>query len=377
MKKSIWTLLLVSFLVAESTAQVNKILDPNFDNIEKKIKKTGAIELATEWYSPDGTPPADIFEVDAKKDEVSIPLNIRGRAETKEGQHYAGILAYSEREKLPRTYIQTKMPKKLVEGKRYCLKMHVQLSDISKYAVDNIGMYLSSKAIKAKDIEEYDITPQLTHSGNMIVEDMFDWVEVCQPFTADGTERYVTIGNFAPQTAIKSQKMRRPREFKVPQTRDAYYFVDAVSVIALGHLEVPCDCQVEPETGPELDVVYTKNVSTDIEGTPTERIEHSVIHFKKNLSILGESDKEAIDRVAKILEENPEINIELVGHSAKTELESLSNERAKAVYTYLVTDKSIDANRVSHRGDAYNSPKVDGMDSQANAENRRVEISVK
>jgi len=377
MKNSIVAVIMTFILGATGAAQVNKVGNPNFDNVEKKIKGPGQLTLALEWYSPEGTPEADLYEVGSKKEEVSIPLNVRGRCETKEGEHYAGFLAYSEREASPRTYLQTKLPKKLVEGKRYCLKMNVQLSDISKYAVDNIGMYVSSKGIRAKDIEAYDIAPQLTHSGNLIVEDMFDWVEVCQPFTADGTERYVTIGNFAPQTAVKTKKMRRPREFKIPQTRDGYYFVDAVSVIALGHLEVPCDCQVIPETGPELDVVYTKNVSTDIEGTPEERLAHMVIHFKKNLAILGDQDRSSADKVADILTENPNMNIELVGHAAQTELEEVGAERAKAVYTYLVTEKGIDANRINHKGDAYNNPKVDGMDAQANAENRRVEFIVR
>lgn len=377
MKNSIVAVAMSLLIGGSVTAQINKIANPNFDNVLKKIKAPGQLTMATEWYSPEGTPEADLYEVGAKKETVSIPLNVRGRCETKEGEHYAGFMAYSEREASPRTYLQTKLPKKLVEGKRYCLKMHVQLSDISKYAVDNIGMFVGAKAIKAKDIEAYDITPQLTHSGNLIVEDMFDWVEVCQPFTADGTERYVTIGNFAPQAAVKSKKMRRPREFKIPQTRDSYYFIDAISVIALGHLETPCDCQVIPETGPELDVVYTKNVSTDIEGTPEEMIEHVVIHFKKNLAILGDQDKAYADKVADILTANGGLNIELVGHSAQVELETLGADRAKAVYTYLVTKKGIDANRINHRGDAYNSPKVDGMDAHANAENRRVEFIVK
>ncbi len=377
MKNSILAMTVVLILGVSVTAQVNKIPNPNFDNVEKKVKTPGQLTLALEWYSPEGTPEADLYEVGAKKQTIAVPLNVRGRCETKEGEHYAGFMAYSEREASPRTYLQTKLPKKLVEGKRYCLKMHVQLSDISKYAVDNIGMFVGAKAIKAKDIEAYDISPQLTHSGNLIVEDMFDWVEVCQPFTADGTERYVTIGNFAPQAAVKSKKMRRPREFKIPQTRDGYYFIDAVSVIALGHLETPCDCQVIPETGPELDVVYTKNVSTDIEGTPEEKLAHVVIHFKKNLSILGEQDKASADKVAEILTANPTISIELIGHSAQIELETLGADRAKAVYAYLVTEKVIDANRINHRGDAYNNPKVEGMDAHANAENRRVEFIVK
>lgn len=378
MKKSIFSgVVVLCFLASGVTAQINKITNPDFSDVSKKIKAPGQIEMSMGWYSPEGTPPADLYQEGSKKQEVAIPLNVRGRCESKDGDHYAGFMAYSEREAKPRTYMQTKLPKKLVAGKRYCLKMHVSLSDLSKYATDNIGMYVSAKAIKAKDIDAYDIKPQLTHSGNMIVDDQFDWVKVCQTFKADGTERYVTIGNFAPQSAVKVKKMRRPREFKVPQTRDAYYFVDAISVIAVGHLEEPCDCQVVPESGPELEVVYTKNVSAELEGTPQEIIEHTVIHFQKNLYGINDHDKEMVDNVAKLMSENADISIELIGHTAAAELEKLADDRAKAIYTYLTTDKGVDANRIDYKGVGYAEPKSEGEDAHANAENRRVEFKVK
>ncbi len=91
---------------------------------------------------------------------LTAPDNVKGRAESKDGANYAGLMAYSEREAQPRTYIQTKLEKKLLPGKKYCIKMHVQLSDLSKYAIGDLGMYISSKAIKLKDIENYDIQPQ-------------------------------------------------------------------------------------------------------------------------------------------------------------------------------------------------------------------------
>ena len=358
-------------------AQVNKIVNPNFDEVTKKIKDLGGVENSVGWYSPLEMEPADIFLTELKKGPVMIPENIRGRAETVEGSNYAGILAYSEREAQPRTYLVNKMEKKLVAGKTYCVTMHLSLSDLSKYSCDNVGIYISSKDIKKKNIEEYSITPQITYHENGLVDEMFDWVKICGKYEADGSERYIAIGNFAPQSAVKTGKMRRPREFKVPQTRDAYYYVDAVSLVALDHLDQPCDCAVKDAEGPQLDVVYTKNVSEGIEGTVTEKIEHVLVHFDNNSKTLNESDKMKADEVASLLAEDPTLNIMIIGHTSEAEEYDLSIERAKGVYTYLVTTKKIDANRLDYAGKGYDEPKAEGNDGQSNAENRRVEFQVK
>ena len=47
-------------------AQVNKIINPNFDEVEKKIKGLGGVESATGWYSPLEMDPADIFSYDTQ-----------------------------------------------------------------------------------------------------------------------------------------------------------------------------------------------------------------------------------------------------------------------------------------------------------------------
>ena len=207
-KMNVNVLLIMAALLfsVNSQAQVNKAPNPNFENLDGKIKGLGQIEDVQGWYSPLEMEPADVFVTGAKKEVVAIPLNVRGRAETIEGNNYAGILAYSEREAKPRTYLMAKMAKKLVAGKKYCVKMSISLSDLSKYGCDNVGIYLSPKDVKKKLIEEYSITPQVTYFQNRVVSDQFEWSEMCAEYEADGTERYIAIGNFAPQSAVKNSE---------------------------------------------------------------------------------------------------------------------------------------------------------------------------
>tara|TARA_B110000495_G_C23020185_1_gene605093 strand:+ start:664 stop:1803 length:1140 start_codon:yes stop_codon:yes gene_type:complete len=361
---------------ASLIAQVNKAPNPSFEDVGK-IKGVGAIESVLEWYSPEGMEPADVFSIQAKKDEVQVPLNIRGRAETFDGQTYVGLLAYSEREARPRTFIQAKMPKKLIAGKKYCIKMHVMASGISKYTCDNFGMLLSGKASKIKDIEGWELDPQLKYTDNTIINDQTEWVPICLEYESDGTERYITIGNFTPQSAVKTQKMKRPREFKVPQTRDAYYFVDMVSVIALGHLEEPCDCRPLESDKPKLDVVYTKNVSENIEGTTLEKIEHKVIHFSKNSSDLSDEDKSKVDEVVALLNEDPTVSIIVTGYSTATEKPETAEGRAKATFAYITSVKGISADRIKYEGIVPEPNTDEGpsiTDEHAAAANRKVEF---
>ena len=361
---------------ASLIAQVNKAPNPSFEDVGK-IKGVGAIESVLEWYSPEGMEPADVFSIQAKKDEVQVPLNIRGRAETFDGQTYVGLLAYSEREAIPRTFIQAKMPKKLIAGKKYCIKMHVMASGISKYTCDNFGMLLSGKASKIKDIEGWELDPQLKYTDNTIINDQTEWVPICLEYESDGTERYITIGNFTPQSAVKTQKMKRPREFKVPQTRDAYYFVDMVSVIALGHLEEPCDCRPLESDKPKLDVVYTKNVSENIEGTTLEKIEHKVIHFSKNSSDLSDEDKSKVDEVVALLNEDPTVSIIVTGYSTATEKPETAEGRAKAIFAYITSVKGISADRIKYEGIVPEPNTDEGpsiTDEHADAANRKVEF---
>ena len=361
---------------ASLIAQVNKAPNPSFEDVGK-IKGVGAIESVLEWYSPEGMEPADVFSIQAKKDKVQVPLNIRGRAETFDGQTYVGLLAYSEREARPRTFIQAKMPKKLIAGKKYCIKMHVMASGISKYTCDNFGMLLSGKASKIKDIEGWELDPQLKYTDNTIINDQTEWVPICLEYESDGTERYITIGNFTPQSAVKTQKMKRPREFKVPQTRDAYYFVDMVSVIALGHLEEPCDCRPLESDKPKLDVVYTKNVSENIEGTTLEKIEHKVIHFSKNSSDLSDEDKSKVDEVVALLNEDPTVSIIVTGYSTATEKPETAEGRAKAIFAYITSVKGISADRIKYEGIVPEPNTDEGpsiTDEHADAANRKVEF---
>jgi outer membrane protein OmpA-like peptidoglycan-associated protein len=368
-------------LATAVVAQENRVTNPSFEQLDAKIKALGEFEIGvTEWGVPEGCPPADIFTPNQKKPEINTPANIYGSAEPFEGNNYAGIRVYVEKEAEPRTYLQAKLNKPLVANKEYCVKFNVSLADLAKYASNNVGVYLSSNKIKLKNIESYEIKPQILHQRNKILDDQFDWMTVCATFTADGTEKYITIGNFAKQEETQVLKMKRPREYTQQQTRDAYYYIDDVSVIMRSHMDGPCYCDDVEDKKNQLNVVYTKNVAEDIDLPVNEQIKLKKLHFESESADLSAEDEAKLNNIAELLKRNPQLKLVAIGHADYIEAGKLgydiSMNRAKAALDYI-EKQGISKNRLSAEGKKATEPEQKGETAQARAQNRRVEFDVR
>lgn len=380
--KQIITLAIASFFGTLTFAQEeNKVPNPSFETLETKIKAPGQfMEAVMDWETPRDCPPADIYNAEAKKDEVLVPNNAYGGSDTQEGDSYAGIMVYEERGEIAnRMFLATKLTKTLIAGKKYCVKFHFSLADLSKYGINNLGVYLSATKVKLGDIEDGKIKPQVTKKGNPILGEMGLWTAVCAEYEADGTEKYLTIGNFAGQDEVLTQKMRRPREYTEPQIRGSYYYIDEVSVIASSHLDSPCICEEEEEDpNDRLQVVYTKNVSENMDMDVVQQISHNKIFFQSGKYNLNEQQEEQLSSLVEQLTNNTEISLSIEGHCDNSESGmysfDISEKRADAIKSYLV-EQGIAESRLTVVGYSDEKPDAGADTNQAKAQNRRVEFS--
>lgn len=364
-----------------AVAQNNMVPNGSFEITEKKIKAgEGEIMLATPWISPSEVDQADIYSTTNKKG-YGIPTNNRGYMDVDAGVNYAGFRAFSYRGKLPRTYLQVKLTKPLIAGKKYCVNFNIALSKTSKYASAHIGMNLAAKKPRQKDIEANSITPQIMDAGNHIYDNQFEWKQVCGVFIAQGDERYITIGNFVPDADMMDKrdfvKMRKLKEFPQMQEMEAYYYIDDVSVINLEEIDV-CKCEANDAGGNEMEVVYSESMSAGTGMKAAEEIAMKNVFYNKNTTT--PTSASVIREVIDLLKANPEVNIEIVGHMDKVEqkdnLNDLSADRAKSLYDYLVKN-GIDASRLSYKGVKSSQPLDDGGTQASLTKNRRVSFVVK
>ena len=124
--------------------------------------------------------------------------------------------------------------------------------------------------------------------------------------------------------------------------------------------------------------VYNLNVEL-IKVKVGKKVVLNNILFETGKSILTAGSYTELDRLYNLMKENPEMKIEVSGHTDKTGSEplnfKLSEARAKTVVEYLV-QKGIDRSRLEFKGYGSLQPISDNTTAKGRAKNRRVEFKI-
>jgi outer membrane protein OmpA-like peptidoglycan-associated protein/tetratricopeptide (TPR) repeat protein len=103
------------------------------------------------------------------------------------------------------------------------------------------------------------------------------------------------------------------------------------------------------------------------------------IFFESNAYNLKTESASELDILVQLLNENPALKIQINGHTDNigkaADNMTLSNNRAKAVVTYL-TSKGISAARLTFKGFGATKPIADNATDEGRAQNRRTELQV-
>ena len=99
------------------------------------------------------------------------------------------------------------------------------------------------------------------------------------------------------------------------------------------------------------------------------------IYFSSNSAKLAAAATASLNKIVKVMKDNPELKIKIEGNTDNVEknAESLSEGRANAVKTYLVS-KGISADRIEVEGAGSTMPIGDNNTTAGRNKNRRVEI---
>lgn len=376
MKRIFSFITLITAVSAMTFAQGNLVQNGSFESVTKKIKEGGSIDLALPWVSATEAK-VDLFNPRTKGEDWGVPMNLYGDADPKDGEGYAGVVMYSYKDAEPRTYLQIKLSSGLEEEKVYCVKMSVMLALLSKYACNNIGMYLSEKPMDMEALEAGSITPQIIHSQNKIFTEQFEWEDICHTYIANGGEKFLTIGNFALSDETQEEKVKKPKGILGTQARTGYYYIDDVSVKNMAGVDA-CDCEVDA-SGSSLQVKYSKEVSSDMQLDVSEDIEMTRIYFDEKSAVIKEDAKTDMQKVATLLKEHPKYKVKITGHTDPVEevkvTGDVSLQRAQAVKDQLVKLGAYE-NKLLVVGVQDFNPATDDASVAGQAQNRRVVFEV-
>lgn len=109
------------------------------------------------------------------------------------------------------------------------------------------------------------------------------------------------------------------------------------------------------------------------------RIVLNNIFYDFNKATLRPESEAELDRLYKLLNENPTLKIEISGHTdnvgSASYNQKLSESRAKSVVNYLL-DKGIDQTRLTFKGYGFNRPVAGNDTEEGRQQNRRTEFEI-
>ena len=229
-----------------SQAQVNLVKNPSLELHTGCPSTFDQISLATYWNSLDtiyntdsialyGQCAPEYCNVCATWDALGVPNGASYYQYPRTGNGMTQVQIFYD-ESIPtypnhRDYLQGRLYHNLTAGKSYCVTYYVNLEEGSGFATNNIEAYLDDGTIDTFGYycgqAHTTVVPQITEDS--IISDTMNWVKVQGSFTANGTERFITIGNFHDKAHTNYSAVTAPFG---AGNHFTWYLIDDISVIA-------------------------------------------------------------------------------------------------------------------------------------------------
>lgn len=225
---------LISFLYSLSLiAQQNLVLNSGNENYNQCPDGLGQINQLYNVFNPNtNTPDFYHFCYSGINNYANIPLNYYGYQFPKRDSAYAGIFSYSINGTDQREYITYELSDSLTSGNIYKISFYVSKAENVKFAIAKIGAYLHSNVIFQNDFYVITQIPQVQNDSLNIITDEFNWVRIEGEYLAGGGEKFITIGNFYPDSLTDTIAVNND-PISGSNKGSAYYYLDDVSVIEI------------------------------------------------------------------------------------------------------------------------------------------------
>lgn len=354
------TLLLSLLLGTTSVFQAqNLVPNPGFEEFRNCPSQLGTFDADVAIWTCPTQGSTDFFHHCSQK--MSAPENFNGAQSTFEGKGYAGFYAYAPGNY--REYLQVPLKEPLKAGASYSLSFHVSLAERSDYAIRDLGVLFSSHELSVPTKQFlsrkywYAYPENKYHFLEVSQPGLFSetegWVRVEARFEAEGTERYLILGNFRENR----QTLKKPTGKS--SNKGAYYYIDMVELRAVEG-KGPLASATE---GYQLDTLHVFS---------------SVLFEFDTFSLSGLGQTE-LDSLYRFLSADPDLRLELGGHTDATGSPSynqrLSERRCRAVADYL-EGLGMDAGRIQWTGFGASRPVASNDTEAGRSRNRRVEFRI-
>jgi len=342
------TTAIFSFFAMNISFGQNLVANPSFEKFNECPTEYGMLSNSVPSCNAPTLGSTDFFH--SCSPNMPAKRNFIGHQTPVHGEGYAGIYMYGPRDY--REYITSDLQARLIKDRKYTLSFWVSLADKSGLAVDQFGVLFTKNPLKLKTKRNIPINLMYDRGYKNYMEvvninsydDKDNWINVTGEYVADGTENYLTIGNF--KGNINTRVKGKGEKLK----RAAYYYIDMISL-------------VEREPSYELNEIYTLNN----------------LLFDTNDFKIKEESFPQLDSLVTYLRSNKYLKVSIHGHTdnigSKKHNADLSKKRAKSVAIFLI-ENGLKPNRVDFKGFGDIKPLVDNKTASGRLKNRRVEFTI-
>lgn len=266
-------------------------------------------------------------------------------------------------------FLQVKLTEGLHRGTVYEFSMHVRLAFWSNALLRSFGVLFSKGGYKGPyDVAKANMIDTVCEKGGL--GENYRWFEIKGFYKADGGEKFITIGNFAP---IIKKDMLRIDVFRLGP-KESYYFVDDVKLVKAPQFEEKVEVvRVGPNYLEEdSSLVVKKDIKIG------EKVQLNQIFFVNGRYYLLPESYQELNKLAQYLMKNPEVEIQINGHSDNQGLwyknQRISELRAREVFEYLI--KKGVQNKMYFKGYGSAQPIATNDTEEGRQKNRRVEFEI-
>jgi OOP family OmpA-OmpF porin len=282
------------------------------------------------------------FDLFHECDDDKYPRYQWGNQEPQNGKGFVGISVFmntSNQTNERGEYIQLELKDSLKEGNIYRFEMFLSLADKWHIAINKLGIYFSNDLLLLKTDGIIPVKPDIV--SHDFYSNKTGWDKFTGDYIAKGGEKYIVIGNFRKNKYVETKVVDSG-----PTTDNyVYYFIDNVSL----------------------------KLNTEL----ADGITFNNVNFKKGSSELLSNSFSELNKIATVLEVNPNYKLEIVGHTDNSGVETsnikLSKERAMAVQRYLI-ERGVSSSRIKSLGMGSRESIQDNSTEQGKEKNRRVEF---
>lgn len=235
------------FLPLFALAQQNLVFNGDFEQYSAcptdgstPFQNPKEIEKCIGWKTPTyGT--SDYFNTCATGTNVDVPINALGEQIPFNGNGYLGgiFASYSGgggddgyTGMLWWEYIQGQFSQPLEAGKIYKFSIEVTLAESSDLMINEFGVYFSDSPISSLNSAPLTVNPQIVFYEPSYFNNTTDWIHLETYYIANGTEKFITIGNF--RDDLTTDTLGKIPTYPLAVEKATYFYIDNVVLTDTG-----------------------------------------------------------------------------------------------------------------------------------------------